>query len=703
VSDDPPRRRFGRAASETTNTVEGGAKVGFQAGTVHGDIRFYEAPPDATPAEKFEVAKRCVDGKMSPRARQLIEEALEGDLVSPGSTEPLVNQVAYYWAIAVLTDQPYEVLEKQDFDTLKQTERLCAHGPADDWRDAHRVLTQMIACLQRQERSGGLNGTALDAVQSAFSRLSAERRDEIHRHVEQIASSVLDDQKEAEIVAASRAQRKENDRERRVWKFFEPEPEPPRPKMVWPVDFGLFQRVAAGCGGALILGGLILTFSLVARENVVGALITGGVLFAAVFLVSWFAPEQVPIRYSALYPRRPRPAPTEFSAHVERTVREQFDKNAPPSVAQRAAWSLAHRAFRGRLAQEIVDLYEEPAVIMPGAVDWLIAWYAETAARRWGAYEPGDPLRPMKYLLLLIGLAGLVGGWYHAVTVMWGVEWRISLAAMLWLLCGVLLLALGRVDVHIARWCSQAVDRFEADRLLEEETEAYEERVALLADRPDDAQMARWLDYDKIYLKTLAMNQYGLANRDLVAHAVLPAAAGSARRGRVKGGQPRFSAYHVWIFLLTVSGVWQVRVDLDFPTGTASDQKRTAFRYDSIAAAQVTEIGIRFDDGRREVALPLTATEKEEVRRWAVPIYQDFRLALVNQDSIEIRVDTFDYAVLQQFLDDPDASLPDLTDLTGALSLLEIVAANGRQWLEQVRIRRGYQRLDHGPGLPVTA
>jgi hypothetical protein len=720
VSDEPPRRRFGRTVStantasgnatvgvqagtvSTANTASGNATVGVQVGTVLGDIR-YETPPDASPEKKFEVAKRCVEGKMTPRAKQLIEEALEGELVTPGSAEPLVNEVAYYWKVAVLSDQPYEVLEKEDFAALRRAGWLCRNGPADEWGNAHRVVTGMVACLQAKERTGTFDTTALDRLKSALDRLSIERRTEIYRHLDPILSNVLGDRQEADVARVAREQRMEEDRERRVWKFFEPEPERPRPRVPRQVDFGLFERTAAGCGAALAMGGLILTFSLVARAGVTGALTTGGVLLVSVFLVSWFGPEQLPARYSALYPKRPRPEPTDFSAHVEWTARRQFAKNAPRSAAQRAAWSLAVRKPRGRLVQEIVDLYAEPAPRTPRAVDWLIAWYAEEAARRWAAHEPGDRWSPVKLVALTAGITGLVGAWYQAMTVMWDVQGSISLAAMLWLLSGVALLALGQVDVHLVRWYADAVDRLEADRILEEETDAYEERVALLADRPDDAQMARWLDYDKIHLKTLAMNQYGLTNRDLIAHAVLPEAATSARRARVKGGQPRFSAYNVWVFLLTVSGVRQVRIRLDFPTGAASDQRRTAFRYDAIASAQVEEVGVRFDDGRREVALPLAAKEKAEVRRWAVPIYQEFRLALVNRDTIDITVDTFDSAVLEQLLDEPDVPRPDLADLAGALSLLEIVAANGVTWLEQVQSRRDLQPLDHEPDLSATA
>jgi hypothetical protein len=60
--------------------------------------------------------------------------------------------------------------------------------------------------------------------------------------------------------------------------------------------------------------------------------------------------------------------------------------------------------------------------------------------------------------------------------------------------------------------------------------------------------------------------------------------------------------------------------------------------------------------------------------------------------------------LLEQLLEEQQAPpSPDLADLTGALSLLETVAADGRKWLEQTRIRRGYKPLDTEPDFPATA
>ncbi|MFB9833470.1 hypothetical protein [Actinoallomurus acaciae] len=696
-----PAQERRRSRGRTVNTAADNSRIGIQ-GTVIGDVR-YEIKDGDPPEKRFAVAKRHLAGKMPPKARQLIEEAVQEELVTSDSTGSLVNEVAYYWTIAVLSDQPFEVLEREEFEALDQARWLCRNGPADEWRDAHRAVTGLIGCLQGQERTGTFDSGAIDAFRSAFDRLPDARRSEIHRHLNPILSNVLRDQREDDLLQIARTQRTADDREKRVWKFFEPDPEPPRPKVLRQTEFGPFEWAAAVCGTVLGAGGLALAFTLVTSGSADTAVITGGVVAAGAWILLLWGPGQLPARYSARYPRRPRPAPTGFSTHVERTVRQQFDKYAPTSAAQRPRWTVATMRARTLLAQEIVDLYAEPEV-SPGAIDWLIAWYAENFARRWAAHEPEDPDRRLRLPILAVGLGTFVGGWYYALAEMIKVQKTVAFVALLWLAAGAVLLAWSRVDVHLARRHDAAADRAEAEWILDEETFAHEERVDLLADRPDDDEMAQWLDYDKIYLKTLAMNQYGLASRDLITHAVLPEGTEAARRSRVKGGQPRFSSYVVWVFLLTVSGVRQVRMHLDFPTGVVSDQQRMAFRYDAIASAQVEETGIRFDDGRREVVLPRTDEEKDRVRRSAVPIYREFRLALVNQHTIGITVDTFDPVLLEQLLEEQQSPpSPDLADLTGALSLLEMVAADGRKWLEQTRVRRGYKPLDTEPDIPASA
>lgn len=696
----PAEPRGRRRRQNVTNTAAGNAFIGVQ-GTVIGDVR-YDVKGEDPPERKFEVARNCLAGKMSPRAKQLIDEAIEGGLVTAGSTDPLVNEVAYYLTIAVLSEQAFELLKKEAFADLERARWLCQYGPDDEWRRAVRAVTGLVACLQEQERTGSPNREALDAFYAAFDRLLDERRTEIRRHLDQILNGVIQARLDASLADVVRGKRTADHRDKRVWKFFEPVPEAPRPKALRGHAFGLFERTATLCGCVMGAAGAVLALRLVAFESVKVALIVAPVVLVAGLIVACFAPAQFPARYSALYPKRPRPVPTGFSAYVKESVQRQFDKQAPRAFSRRSAWWVATLRIQTLLADEIVDLYSEPEVA-PGAVDWLIAWHAWETARKWSAHELIDSLRPFKLLALIVGATGLVTGCFVTLSEMIKVQPAITFVAVVWLMGGIGLLAWSRADVRLVWRFTYADEKVEAERRLTEENGAFGARLAVLADRPDDAEMAQWLDYDKMYLKALAMNQYGLVSRDVIAHAILTEAGANARRARVSGGQPRFSSYLVRVFLLTMSGTRQVAVHLDFPTGIASDQDRTAFRYDAIASARVTELGVRFDDGRREIILPRTDGETRKPNTSALIFYQEFNLSLTNGQKIGIKVENFDATLLERLPDDEDSrSTPDLADLTGALSLLEAVAADGRKWIEQARIRHGHRPLLDEPDAPAT-
>jgi hypothetical protein len=166
---------------------------------------------------------------------------------------------------------------------------------------------------------------------------------------------------------------------------------------------------------------------------------------------------------------------------------------------------------------------------------------------------------------------------------------------------GLWILAASKIDVHVVRRDVYRAESAAAEAEHGEEMAAYDAWWDVLRDTPSDAEMARWLDYDKFYAKNLAMSTCGLSNRDLVAHAILTEARQPCRRSRVLHGPPRYTAYRVIVFLLTAAGLRQVSLDLDFLSGTMGNQSRTNFRYDAISSARVTEVGVRFHSGRRSV------------------------------------------------------------------------------------------------------
>lgn len=673
------------------NEAGGHATIGVQ-GVVYGDVR-YEVKNEDPPWRKFEVAKNCLAGGMPRRAEQLIKDVFEIGFPSPGSA--LANEVAYHWVIAVLGDQSFELLGDEQFGDIGRARTLAANGPADEWQQALGVLLELVDCLKQQELTGQDNPERLGGCFRDFDRLPNDRREEILRHLKLILTGATQDYSDSRFAEVVRLERMGDGRVDRVWKFFEPVPAEPRPIRVREPSLKMLKATAA-LGGALLSGAaVILSIVLLTQISTKAAAIVGVLVIVGCGLLAISVPSYFPKRYSAYAPQNPGHEDPDFDAQIRAAVRRLFRRRAPQDQSdgpwQRPGWHVATGLFQSRIADEIIDLYCEPK-IEPGAIDWLIDWYARNwyASKNthlWKSREFKEARRVVKWLGLIPGAAILVLTGFYTFTQIRALEPKITMVAVGWLLCGALLLALVEADVFLWSRVTFHRNKTVAETRNREEKEAYVARCELLVDRPDDADMVRWLDYDKFYLKRLAMNQYGLANRDVIAHAILTEATPNARRARFSNGPPRFSDYHIWIFLLTPDGVRQIAVRLDFPTGIARDQRRIQFRYDVIAAARVTEFGLRFDDGRREIILPRadrangveqadhdnddaagdTGDDGEKVRRDAARssfiLFQEFRLSLISGEEITITVEDLDKWILQDNQDQvPDNSEPESTD-----------------------------------------
>lgn len=674
------------------NEASDHATIGVQ-GIVYGDVR-YEVKSEDPPEKKLWVAKNCLAGGMPRRAEELIRELFQIGFPRPPST--LANEVAYHWIIAVLADRSFELLGDEESGDIERARMLAANGPADDWHQALHVLLELVDCLRLQERTGREDPERLDAFFAEFDRLSHGRREEIRRHLDLILTGAIQDHLDSRFAEVVRQARVGDGRVDRVWKFFEPDPAEPRPIPVREPGLEVFQQTAAM--GGVLLGGaaLFLSLALLALLSVKAAVLVSVLLIVSGGLLAFSVPSSFPKRYTAWTPQNPGPKEPDFDWQIRTTVRRLFNRRAPEAALQRSGWNIATKRVQSRLAEEITDLYSEPR-IEPGAIDWLIDWHAKRSTYQWKSGVLKDTRRIVKWLGFVPGTAILVSTGFYTLTQIHLLEPKITMVAVAWFLGGALLLVLGEADVFLWSRITYRRNKTEAETRTREEREAYERRRTLLADRPDDADMVRWLDYDKIYLRQLAMNQHGLGNRDIIAHAILTEAAPKARRARFSNGPPRFSAYHVWIFLLTPDGVRQITVRLDFPTGIARDQQRTEFRYDVIAAARVTEIGLRFDDGRREVILPREDRDDrtDKGRRDAVPsafiLFQGFRLSLTSGEEISITVENLDEWILQ----DGQDQVPDNSEFTGALRILEAVAADGRDWIERARKRRDHRTYSY--------
>jgi hypothetical protein len=660
------------------------AKIGVQ-GVVYGDVR-YEVNGQDPPEKKWRVAKNCIDGGMPRRAEELIREVFQLGFPDPPST--LANEIAYHWVVAVLGDRSFELLGNEELGDIERARRLAENGPADDWHQAVDALLELVDCLRLQEQTGRDVPERIDDFFTRFDRLPLARREEIRRHLDLILTGTIQDRLDARFAEIVRRTRTGDGRADRVWKFFEPEPARPLPIPVREPSAEELRQTAAA-GGALLVGAaFVLSVVLLAVLSVKEALTVGVLVLVGGGLLALSVPSYLPRRYSAYKPQNPGPKDPEFEEQVHATVDRTFALRSPEAAWQRSGWNVATRRIRSQLAEEFTDLYCNPE-IEPGAIDWLIDWHAKECARSWEAGEFRETRRVLRRFGLVPGAVLLGPTAFYAFPKVLMAEPDLTLVVLGWFVVGGVLLALSGADVLLWSRVTYRGNSARAEARTHAESNAYRARRELLSDRPDDAEMVRWLDYDKIYLKRLAMNQHGLGNRDIIAHAILTEAAPSARRARFRNGPPRFSAYNVWMFLLTPDGVRQITVTLDFPTGIARNQRRTEFRYDVIAAARVTELGLRFDDGHREIILPRAAPDRAD-RADRPPsaassfiLFQEFVLSLTNGEKLAITVENLDEWILQ----DGAGQVPDNSEFTGALRLLEAITADGRDWVARARKR----------------
>jgi hypothetical protein len=728
-----------RQDSPGRNTASGNARIGMQVSTVHGDL-IYQTDGEFSPEKKYEVGLKYLSGDMPRYAEKMFQEAFAEGFKSTG--------VAYYWALAVLSDRSYHQLGPDEFASLQSALMAAESQHPDECLGALEVVKRLIGCLSGQEETGGIDQAELDDVLKAYGGLQEGRRDEIRRHLDMILTGSVQDEIDVRFADEVRTQRLAGEREQRVWKFFEPDPEPPKLMPLHSPVLTVGQRAAAALGGTLAGLGLVCLAAASAANAaplaIAAVLVLVGGYIAVRCGITWFAVRErladidrrhgksLPAsRYSARPAAGGRPTPDlasddeeddeeeqraarerheEFVRLVPAFVRLRFAERVPRKQKDRRKWEADTAGIARALTADLIKMYKDMDIDVR-AIDWLIRWHAKQAASKWQADEPRDG-RPPSAAVNKLGLGAGVGvfglGVLIAVTNALATQPGSAVAGALLLGFGGWVLFKSRVDVFLVQRHRFARDRADATARLRDEEAEYRRWCDVLKGRPQDDEMARWLDYDKMYLKTMAMNQHGLANRDIIAHVALTQGAEHASRARVLYGPPRYSAYVVVLFLLTEMGLRQVSFELDFATGAISNQTRIAFRYGSIVSVRVAEIGHRTDNGRRQV-IPLDGRERADGQTNSLIIRQAFSLALADGQAISVSIENFDAGFLDRVREDPNVLLElalDTSGVNGALRVLEAVAAEGQEWLVQERERRtrrvrDYQRRLSRPATPA--
>ncbi|MCA1224957.1 MULTISPECIES: hypothetical protein [unclassified Saccharopolyspora] len=640
------------------------------------------------PERKEEVALHHLEGGTPRPAEKLLREILEA---GHGNTRR-----SYLYALALFSERALTEVDAAVLDEFDVARKVAERCPRDEWRDALDVVDELFRRAWEQNPHGPAESVGFAPVDTGYDALPAIIRGQITRHLKLILDGVTATRLASAETDRVLGERMAPDRKGRAWKFFEPDPARPRAFVpartvvgtpVWTrsglgvlsgllglyTSFAYWESLAMWCGLALVVGGGLLACRHEFTRRVLDK-----------------ERQRAEREHDDQVPDEAPPSPghwvrTDFVAAVHERVAAGFRAVRPHIAGQ---WKAQTRGVRRTLTIRLAALYGN-AGVEPESLDWLIRWHGYRCAERWRAgalFGHRTELLPTRRTVLLLrsGIALAATG---AVVMMTS---GAVLPALLLVGSGYLGLVHG-VELAAAR--RDDLRRTAADAALhDEELKAFAEWTSMLADRPSDEEMGRWLNLDKRYLITAATRHGRLAGNDLMDQFVTLEKAPRARQALVPGGPPRYSEYVVKVFLLTHNGVRVVESELNFLNGARRNEQRSSFRYEALASAGITEVGVRVANDRYALRNENRPDSLEIVRLRS----RTLRLVLFNGPDITVITNKFDR--LRDVTSEEEAHLRDRElDAAGiptALRTLEAVASEGGRWMQREHERRRRLRRD---------
>lgn len=654
------------ATNETaTNYAGGSSHVGVQAGVVHGDVNVYETPAGASPAEMFEIGARLLAGGMPGKARELIGKAvMEGGLTG--------NRVCFHWQLALVSGRTRHEMSQEHLTMLRHAPTACNVTGGDAWADGVRTLCRLLDSAQRHDED-------LRPLLKDLDELANPQRSMILRHVQLFLEGPLEDDMWRRALDSAKRERMANARADRVWKFFEPRPVGPRVREPRPPDITTGTWAQALVSTAVLTAASLHIAYLLARELQAVAILAYLVSIGAGYCaarggVDWrFRAERRREKDERLAPwRRTRNAPSGgFADDVDRSFRHYFARYVPRDTP-RSVWLAETAGIRRCLRDEIVELYREQRIGVE-RISWLIRYRVGDVRKRWENGTLWDYRRelstpPATKLLTLGGLALFFPAVVRMLASAMEIDPLSVIRSTAFALPAGVIASRAWLRILLERR-RHAADHAEVSRIRKDCESAYRRWKAKLADKPDDSEMAAWLDCDRKMLLDEALRHYRLSMSSLIAHAFIETPARPGRSARVRSGPWRHERYKLLLFLLTTDGVRQVNAELDFTQGTLHDRDRTNYRYEAVTAVRVRQ------------------TDDDE---------HDFKLSLVNGEEIHIPAMAPEAERLQ---DEPSGVVSEVTrdaaNLRHTLHVMEGIAAEGKRWIIRERQRAEQTATDH--------
>ncbi|MCQ0013774.1 hypothetical protein [Actinomadura madurae] len=507
------------AAPDTTmaNYAGGSARVGVQAGVVHGDVYVYETPAGASPAEMFEIGVRLLAGGIPGKARELIGKAV----MDSGLTG---NRVCFHWQLALVSGRTRHEMPQEHLTMLHQAPGTCDVTGGDAWADGVRTLGQLLESAQRPDED-------LRPLLKDLDELADPQRSMILRHLQPFLDGPLENQMWRRALDSAEQKQMANGRTDRVWKFFEPKPARPRVREPRPPDITAGTWVQVLVSTTVVTAAAIHIAYLLVRELQGAALLAyllsiGGGYCAARGGVEWrFRFERRRAKDQAYAPwTRTRSAPSGgFADEVGRRMDHYFARYVPRSTG-RSVWLADTAGIRRCLRDEIVEVYREQRIGVE-RIAWLIRYRVGDVRTRWENdtlwnYRRQLATPPATKLLTILGLILLVPGVTRTLDVAVRIDPLSAVRMATFALPAAVIAAHAWLRIVLERW-RYAADHAEKERTLKDCEAAFERWKARLADKPSDSEMAAWLDCDRKMLLDEALRHYRLTMSGLIAHALI--------------------------------------------------------------------------------------------------------------------------------------------------------------------------------------
>lgn len=649
----------------TTNTVEEGANVGFQAGQVHNSSIYVSSPEDP-PERTYQVGVNYLTNGVPLKAREMINEAL-----ARGHDD---TEVRFHWALAMLSKRSYRELTSEERAQLTRLPQHLARFARDGWTRALETLCELLAHLENPDCDPA-------STMAKLRNLPPHQREKIEQHCDLVLTGGVKDALWAEARRAAQQQQRAGDRADRVWAYFKPDPAHARVRHPAPNSTTARDHLHALLASALListlgyLGWLLLGHTPLVPAIAYFTMLVAGAVAARMgfewrYRIYRFRAKEREIGYFA-----PRDPPEGGFADRVDGAFQHYAYLYVPKDADRSTWLAETRGIRATLRDEVVELYREDRISYE-KITWLIRYLLKEINQQWSKnvlfahrqqYRTPSSTKIGCLSATALGVLAACNVGQAAVQV----DPFLAIAA--------LLVIVGTGRAAALRWWHILSERRRFDEQTRESNREKEAREnahrkwkdKLDAARPTDKEMETWLRCDRLLLIDEALRHYHLSWRDITAHTIVQTPVKGAKRARVQGGPWRYSKYELRLFLLTTDGVRELAKQLDVEEGTFHGCERGHFRFEAVSSLRVVE------SGHCGYALDLTLSNGPT------------RTIEVTEPGNNSESSGFD----------EEASLArislDSTGFTHALHVLEGIAAEGKAW-----IRHDAAKTHHGIGTP---